>query len=340
MGRRYYPRLRATNSLEGVRALTDTGSGKSDLLNAIFYGAGLRHTSTGPSPARLAIEAKGSTPRAAERGFFTGRATNRRGLAVVWPEKDLSMTRAAALKKIIRARAAKTGERYTTARRHVLSELHKQSAAPARAAKVPAPRTATSGASRGSVSDATALAKTGHDLAHWFAILDRFGAVDKGHTAAARHLNEAHRVPGWYAQGITVAYERARGLRALNQRGDGAYEVSVSKVVSGSAADVITVFTASSRRRWMKGVDSELRKALTAALDDPGSKGFVLRLDGQGRFRYKWDGTTVQFYLLPKKADKVSVVVTNTALRHAALVDERRTQWRTTLNALAARLAE
>jgi hypothetical protein len=48
----------------------------------------------------------------------------------------------------------------------------------------------------------------------------------------------------------------------------------------------------------------------------------------------------VQFYLLPKKADKVSVVVTNTALRHAALVDERRTQWRTTLNALAARLAE
>jgi hypothetical protein len=250
------------------------------------------------------------------------------------------MTRAAALKKIIRARAAKTGERYTTARRHVLTELQKPSTAPARTAKAPAPRTATSAASRGSVSNATALAKTGRDLAHWFAVLDRFGAVEKGHTAAARHLNGSHQVPGWYAQGITVAYERARGLRALNQRGDGAYEVSVSKVVSGSAAGVITAFKASSRRQWMKGVDSELRKALAAALDDPGSKGFVLRPDGQGRFRSKWDGTTVQFYLLPKKGDKVSVVVTNTALPHAALVDERRMQWRTTLNALAEYLAE
>ena len=65
----------------------------------------------------------------------------------------------------------------------------------------------------------------------------------------------------------------------------------------------------------------------------------MLRPDGQGRFRYKWDGTTVQSYLLPKTADKVSVVVTNTKLSRAAMVDERRTQWRTALNALAARLA-
>jgi hypothetical protein len=50
-------------------------------------GASLRH---GPPPAGPAIEAKGSTPRATERGFFSGRATNRRGLAVVWLEKDPS----------------------------------------------------------------------------------------------------------------------------------------------------------------------------------------------------------------------------------------------------------
>ena len=34
------------------------------------------------------------------------------------------MTRARALKQVIRARAAKTGERYTTARRHILKELN------------------------------------------------------------------------------------------------------------------------------------------------------------------------------------------------------------------------
>ena len=37
------------------------------------------------------------------------------------------MTRARALKHTIRARAAKTGERYTTARRHVLRELNQRS---------------------------------------------------------------------------------------------------------------------------------------------------------------------------------------------------------------------
>ena len=247
------------------------------------------------------------------------------------------MTRAAALKKIIRTRAAKTGECYTTARRHVLNELQQQSASPRDTAR--ATRTAPAAPSRGSVSDATAIEKTGHGLSHWFDVLDRFGAVEKGHTAAARHLHDTHHVPGWYAQGITVAYERARGVRALNQRGDGAYEVSISKVVEGSAVDVIKAFSKTVRRRWMTDVNASLVNALATALDSRTSKGFVVRPDGQGRFRYKWDGTTVQFYLLPKTADKVSVVVTNTQLSRAAMVDERRAQWRAALKALAERLA-
>ena len=64
---------------------------------------------------------------------------------------------------------------------------------------------------RGSVTDEKAREKTGHGLDHWFAVLDRFGGVEKGHSASARHLHDDHGVPGWYAQGITVAYERARG---------------------------------------------------------------------------------------------------------------------------------
>jgi hypothetical protein len=118
------------------------------------------------------------------------------------------MTRAAALKKVIRARAAKTGERYTTARRHVLNELQQRSAPPAAVTSPITPRSSP-GVSRGSVSDATSREKTGHSLSHWFDVLDRFSAVEKGHTAAARHLHDAHGVPGWHARGITVAYERA-----------------------------------------------------------------------------------------------------------------------------------
>jgi hypothetical protein len=248
------------------------------------------------------------------------------------------MTRTAALKKVIRARAAKTGERYTTARRHVLNELQQRSAPASAVAPTTESRPAP-GPSRGSVSEATAREKTGHGLRYWFDVLDRFGAVEKGHTAAARHLHDAHDVPGWYAQGITVAYERARGVRALNQRGDGAYEVSVSKVVAATTADVINAFSKARRRRWMKVVDASLTRAMSAALDGTASKGFVVRSDGQGRLRYKWDDTTVQFYLLPKAAGKLSVVVTNTKLAGAGILETRRAQWRTALDALAEHLA-
>jgi hypothetical protein len=253
------------------------------------------------------------------------------------------MTRARALKQVIRARAAKTGERYTTARRHVLKTLQLRTTPSARPQSFTAPRAAAAVGSKGSiskssVSEAKALEKTGHGLDHWFDVLDRFGAVEKGHTAAARHLYEAHHVDGWYAQGITVAYERARGLRALNQRYDGAYEVSVSKVVAGDVTDVIRAFT-ETRRRWMDGVDRRLVSALSAALDAPSSKGFVVRKDGLGRFRYLWDDTTVQLYLLPKPGGKVSVVATNTKLSGAAMVEERREQWRAALKAMAASVA-
>jgi hypothetical protein len=249
------------------------------------------------------------------------------------------MTRARALKQVIRDRAAKTGERYTTARRHVLKDLQQRAAPVVLPPSRTVPRGSASGSSKGSVSDAKAREKTGHGPDYWFDVLDRFGAVDKGHTAAARHLVEAHQVDGWYAQGVTLTYERARGVRALNQRYDGEYEVSVSKVLSTDAAKVIKAFTETPmRRRWLAGADPDLADALTAAIRDRKAKGFVLRPDGLGRFRYKWDGTTVQVYLVPKAGNKVSIVVTNSKLGSAAAVEERRAQWRIALKELEAQV--
>jgi hypothetical protein len=252
------------------------------------------------------------------------------------------MTRARALKTAIRTRAAKTGERYTTARRHVLNELRGQSptlvrfptAAPATAKPSSAPVV-----TKGGLSDAKAREKTGHGLDHWFGVLDRFGGVAKGHTALARHLYEDHSVPGWHSQGITVAYERARGARAANQRCDGEFEVSVSKVVGATAIEVIKALTDKRvRGRWVKGLDPALVKALSAGLEGSASKGIVVRPDGQGRFRYKWGDTIVQFYFVPK-GDKVSIVATNSKLADAAMVETRRGLWRIALTALAQHVA-
>ena len=255
------------------------------------------------------------------------------------------MTRARALKTVIRARAAKTGERYTTARRHVLKALEHRTGSALRIdippldtkAKTAAPPVAAKGA----VSDARTRERTGHDLAHWYDVLDRFGAAQKGHTAAARHLNEVHHVDGWYAQGITVSYERARGLRTLNQRADGKYEVSISKVVAADVKAAIAALVEPRRRsRWIGGVEPALIKALAAALRAPGSKGFIVKADGLASYRYTWDGTKVEFYVTPKGEGRASVVVANGSLASPGMIEQRRSQWRTALNALAEYLAE
>jgi uncharacterized protein YndB with AHSA1/START domain len=259
------------------------------------------------------------------------------------------MTRARAFKQSIRARAARTGERYTTARRSLLKIASSRVApaalaAPAPAAPVaPAARRAPGPAAtpaKGAISDARVREKTGHGLDEWFVLLDRFGGVAKGHSALARHLHDAHGVDGWYSQGITVSYERARGVRAVNQRCDGDFEVSVSKVMTADAASVIAAFTVARRRRqWIGGADPALAKALAAAVAAKTSTGFVVRPDGLGRFRYKWDGTTVQFYLQPKAGGKVSLVVQHTKLANADAVEQRRVEWKQAFAALAAYLA-
>ena len=249
------------------------------------------------------------------------------------------MTRARALKAVIRARAVKTGERYTTARRHVLKELAPPApiAPPAPAPSAPGARPARPApAAKGTLSDARVREKTGHGLDHWFAVLDAFGGAAKGHTALARHLNADHAVPGWHAQGITVAYERARGVRGINQRCDGEYEVSVSKVVRATTRDVVRAMTEPSRRkRWTKEVEPALVNALAAALRKPGAKGVVVRPDNLGTFRYKWGETSVQLYIAPKPGGKVSVVATNGKLADPAMVEARRTVWRKALESLA-----
>jgi hypothetical protein len=267
------------------------------------------------------------------------------------------MTRARALKQVIRARAAKTGERYTAARRHILREidddkpsasalsatadkkgLSPQGLSPqaAEASPLATTQSPSPAATKGGLSDAKAIEKTGHDLAHWFGVLDRFGGIEKGHTASTALLYEKYEVPGWYCQGIVVAYERARGKRVMNQRCDGAFEVSVSKVIGAKTPALVKAFEdAKKRKEWSIDADAGLVKALETGLKDPKSKGFITRPDGQARFRFRWDATTVQFNLYPKGPGKTSIVAQQMKLRDAGEVERYRKLWKTAFAALA-----
>jgi hypothetical protein len=244
------------------------------------------------------------------------------------------MTRARSLKKEIRARAAKTGESYTTARRQLLAAREKARAAPAAAkppkAAAPAPAPPRK-PPRGSLSDEKCRERTGHGLARWFELLDQFDAPTKGHTASARYLLTEHGVPSWYAQGITVAYEYDRGLREPNRRCDGGYEASISRVVPSGVAEVVRALALEERReRWLPG-GAALGEALAAALAE---KHFVVKGDEAARLRYRWGASTVELRVSARPEGKASVVAQNIGLSDGAELDARRAAWREALAAL------
>ena len=248
------------------------------------------------------------------------------------------MTQASKLKQTIRARARKTGESYTATRLHIIKARQKRSPSeappPAAAILPPSPTPST----RGAVSEASVLKATGYGLDHWYAVLDAFGAPAKGHTASARHLGMDHGVPGWHAQGITVSYERARGLRMVNQASSG-FQVSVSKTMTTTVDEVVALLRSPRRRKaWLTDKDSDLARALAAGIDKPRHRGLFVRADGSASLRFPASGSAVELRITPKPRGGITFVVAHTKLARSADVEVRRAHWKSALDALKSQL--
>lgn len=254
------------------------------------------------------------------------------------------MTQAKKLKKAIRARVKKTGERYAAARLRVLAARERKSArarpAPRPPVKKDTPARAPRASAGGAVSDARVRARTGRGLDHWFKVLDTFGAAEKGHTAAARHLSDDHGVDGWYAQGITVAFERARGLRATNQRMSGYYEVSVSKVVDAPLERVAKALARPAERAaWLRGCDPAIENGLREAQSGEGARTVKIRAGKDARLRYPADGKTIEIVVIAKPGGRASIVASVTKIPSAPAMEAQRAAWRRAFDGLKAHLA-
>lgn len=69
-------------------------------------------------------------------------------------------------------------------------------------------------APRRAVSDQALIEGTGANWRTWLELLDERGAAGLDHAAVTRMLMREFEIDGWWAESITVAYERERGLRA------------------------------------------------------------------------------------------------------------------------------
>jgi hypothetical protein len=213
------------------------------------------------------------------------------------------MTDDKARKRSIRKRMAKTGERYTAARRHV-----ERPGEELRAEDLPQP-------------DATLRQKTGKGWREWFRLLDAWGAKERKHGEIVSHLLDEYGVPGWWAQAITVGYERSRGLRAKHQTLAGLFQVSVSKTFPIGVGKLYTAFTdVSQRNKWVE--QGMLRVRTT-------------QKNKTARFEFRDGKSRAVAFFDRKDRNKTTVTVQHEKLADATAVEEMRAFWKERLARLA-----
>jgi hypothetical protein len=210
-------------------------------------------------------------------------------------------------KRLVRSRKRQTGEAYTTARAHL---LRRRSQAPAPAAPTPAPT--PSYEQLAGIKDATIEARTGCSWERWVWALDQAGAKDWSHRAIAQHVRQRYKTPMWWTQAVTVGYERIKGLRAAGQRRSGEFEAGKSKTFAAPVARVYRAFRdARTRRRWLGDVGLTVRTAVP-----------------NKSMRVTWpDGTSVEWYFVPKGAAKCQVAVQHVKLADREAADRARAWW-------------
>jgi uncharacterized protein YndB with AHSA1/START domain len=231
------------------------------------------------------------------------------------------MTRNKSFKGRVRARMDKTGERYATARRQLVAKAAAKEEPEAAEAQVPGPEAQVPAAGfKPPYSDEVVRSNTGRAWDEWFAVLDWWGAVERPHPEIARWLNEEHGVPGWWAQGVTVAYEQARGLRAPGQRRGGQFEVNASRTVAVPVERLYEAFADPAvRERWLPGAAVEVRTAR------PGRS-----------IRANWDdgSTRLVIAFTARGESKSQVALAHERVPDAGTADKLKAFWRERMGAL------
>jgi hypothetical protein len=83
----------------------------------------------------------------------------------------------------------------------------------------------------GTIGDDAVKRATGKSWKEWFALLDKAGAAALSHRDITKLLSVRHELADWWSQMVTVAYERARGLRKVHETASG-FNASVSRTLA------------------------------------------------------------------------------------------------------------
>jgi hypothetical protein len=210
------------------------------------------------------------------------------------------------LKRRVRARMRKTSESYTAARAQLLQKKKTSS--------LPSDYATLAG-----MSDDAVRARTGRDWHGWVRALDSVNATEMSHREIAAHVQGRYDVSNWWAQTLTVGYERIKGLREIGQRRGGTFEANKSKTVATPISRLYRAFSHKPiRRRWLP---AQL-KIRTSTRDKS--------------MRITWeDGTPVDVYFTSKTSSKSQVTIQHRKLPDKAAATRAKEYWGDRLSALS-----
>jgi uncharacterized protein YndB with AHSA1/START domain len=221
------------------------------------------------------------------------------------------MPRQKDLKRLVRNRMKKTGESYTAARVHIVNKPVDKAPPPDYAALA-------------GKSDELVATKTGCNWERWVHTLDKLGAATMAHRDIFALVHEKFKVDMWWAQTVTVGYERIKGLREKGQLRSGFYEVNKTRTFSVPVAELFDACADEMvRHRWLTDAVPVVRTARR-----PRS------------LRLGWDdGTIVVLGFTEKAREKSVIAIQHTKLPDRATAERLKEHWSSRLDALAELLA-
>jgi hypothetical protein len=106
---------------------------------------------------------------------------------------------------------------------------------------------------------------TGRGWDEWRALIDAWPGHQHGHTAIAAWLQDEHGVDGWWAQAVTVGWERLTGRRLPHQLADGTFTANKSATIAtGHEALRERLLDEQGRAELFPGLEPELRSRPTS----------------------------------------------------------------------------
>lgn len=154
-----------------------------------------------------------------------------------------------------------------------------------------------------SINRRTIKEKTGRSLEEWTDLLDEEGFREKPHRDITLYLNTHHGLSPWWAQELSVQYEKTVGRRVTGQTEKTGFQLGVSRTLRTSAGNLWSWLTSEQGRIWFSGSDSE------GIETEPR----VLKEGSHLRLRWKLPGwtdfSTLQIRIVSKGIEKTTLTV-------------------------------